>query len=166
VHHYLAFKPLGLRFLASEELRTLNETVADVAGGELARLLMERYPLPQEVEAQLTQLRPPPSAVDVPAALRQLRLDVDALLAAGDIEAAEALMEQRRQELAEQGVVYRRINQAFFAFSGVYATGPGGVDPIGANTLRLLEQEGGVGPFLHAASRLTSASDLDRLVSP
>ena len=165
VHHYLSFKPLGVRYLSSVELRTLNETVADITGQELASLVVERYPLPAAAGAELEALRPPEPPMDVGAALRQLRLDVDGLLGAGRIAEAEALMERRRRELAGQGVYYRRINQAFFAFRGLYATDPASVDPIGEKLLFLRERAGSAGAFLRAAAQLTGATDLDTLLA-
>ena len=164
-HHYLSFKPLGARYLSSVELRTLNETVADITGQELASLVVERYPLSAAAEAELEALRPPEPPVDVGVALHQLRLDVDELLGVGKIAEAEALMEQRRKELADQGVYYRRINQAFFAFRGLYATDPGSVDPIGEKLLSLRERTGSTGAFLRAAAELTGGGDLDRLLA-
>jgi hypothetical protein len=74
-------------------------------------------------------------------------------------------MEQRRQKLAEQGVVFRRINQAFFASRSVYAADPASIDPLGENLQALRARTGSVGAFLRAASRLTSGADLDRLLS-
>ena len=165
VHQFLFFKPLGIRYFLSVELTTLNETVADLAGRELAALVLRAYPLPPDLAAQLEALRPPASTVDGGAVLRQLRLDVEALLGRGEVEAAEALMEQRRVELAEQGVVYRRINQAFFAARAVYADSPASIDPIGPKLAALREQSGSVGAFLRAAAGLTSAAGLDRLLA-
>ena len=166
VHNYLAFKPLGIRYLDSVELRTLNETVADIAGRELAALVVERYPLRPDVTAQIEELRPsrPPDAY-IDAVLHELRLDVDALLAAGRIDEAEALMEQRRQELAERGVRYRRINQAFFAFRALYATEPGSIDPLGEKLQTLRARAGSAGAFLREAAELTDAADLERLLA-
>jgi len=162
VHQYLFFHPLGRRFYNSLELRTLNETVATVAGQELALLVVVKYPL----QPPYASAAPPgpPLAVDVDAVLRQLRLDVDARLAFGQIDAAEQLMELRREELASAGVVYRRINQAFFAFQNVYATSPGSTDPIGLKIAALRIRTGSIGAFLRAASRLTDESDLDRVL--
>ncbi len=159
VHHYLFFKPLGIRYYNSIELRTLNETVADVAGDALAALVVERYPVP--ADASDVEPEPDRPTVDVDAFLRELRLDVEVLLPAGQIEAAEALMEKRRLELAAQDVVFRRINQAFFAARGIYATSPGAVDPTGEQVRTLLEQAGGVGTFLRTAAGFTSAAQLD-----
>ncbi len=164
VHQYLFFKPLGRRYFSNLELRTLNETIADLAGKELATLTVQRYPLPQGVASQLSTLSSAGPAVDVGSVLRELRLDVESLLAGGEIEAAEALMEQRRQELAEQGAVFRRINQAFFASRSVYAGGPTSIDPIGGKVEALRNRTGSVGAFLRAASQLGSEADLDRLL--
>jgi hypothetical protein len=165
VHHYLFFKPLGRRAYVDLELQTLNETVADLAGLELAALFVERYPLPPDVASQLSTPSPQGAAVDVGEVLRRLRLDVESLLSEGEIEAAEALMEQRRQELAEQGVVFRKINQAFFAFRSVYAGDPASIDPLGEKVEALRESTGSVGVFLRAASGLRSSADLDALLT-
>jgi hypothetical protein len=164
VHNYLSLKPLGIRYLSSLELRTLNETVADIVGQELGAQLTERYPLAEPYASQLAALAPDALVVDVGAALRQLRIDVDALLAQGQIDRAEALMEQRRRELADQGAYFRRINQAFFAFRNIYATDPASTDPIGGKLGTLREREGSTGAFLRAAAQLTSAAALDRLL--
>ena len=169
VHHYLFCQPLGQRYFASLELQTLNETVADLAGGDLAALVVQRNPLSLEVAAELELLLPPEPEIDVDGVLRQLRLDVQALFDGGRVEAAEALMEQRRQELnaalgGEQRVVYRRINQAFFASRSVYADNPASIDPLGLKLEELRERTGSVAAFLRAAARFTSGDDLDRLL--
>ncbi|OGO51680.1 MAG: hypothetical protein A2148_09965 [Chloroflexi bacterium RBG_16_68_14] len=164
-HQYLFFRPLGRRYFSNLELRTLNETVADLAGRELAALTVRRFPLPQDVASQLSALLPGESPVDVDTVLRQLRLDVEALLTDGEIEAAEALMEQRRQELAAQGVVFRRINQAFFAFRSLYAGDPASIDPIGGKVEALRRRTGSIGDFLRQAARLTSEAHLDGLLA-
>jgi hypothetical protein len=163
-HHYLFFKPLGSRALASLELRTLNETVATIAGQQIAALVVAKFPLSADVDAALAALEPAPPVVDVGAALRELRGQVDALLAQGEIAQAESLMNDRQRELAGQGVYFRRINQAFFAFANIYATSPGSTDPAGNKLETLYAREGSVGAFLRAAAKLRSASDLDRLL--
>jgi hypothetical protein len=160
VHQYLFFHPLGRNFYDSLELRTLNETVATLAGRELSAIVLLENPLHPPYDKPVVVS--PKAAVDVGATLRQLRADVDALLAFGQVEAAETLMEQRRRELADQGVVYRRINQAFFAFRNVYALEPGSTDPIGLKIVALRIRAGSVGAFLREASQFSSESDLDR----
>jgi hypothetical protein len=161
VHQYLAFKPLGLRYLWSYELRTLNETVADIVGAELAARLAERYPLPREAAGELAALEPAEAAADVDAALRRLRVEVDELLADDEVEEAEALMERRRLDLVEQGITFRRINQAFFAFRSLYGTDPAVVSPLGEKLQRLRAASDSVGDFLKDVARLTGVDDLD-----
>ena len=166
VHHYLFFKPLGARYYDSIQLRTLNETVADVAGNALAALVIERFPAPVDASEPEPEPDRPSPTVDVATFLRELRRDAEALLTAGQIEVAETLMEERRLELAEQGVVFRRINQAFFAARGIYATSPGSVDPIGEQLRTLLAQTGGVGAFLRSTAEFRSVAQLDEALRP
>ena len=158
VHHYLAFKPLGRHFYESLELRTLNETVAEVAGQELGTLVVQRFPLDGESAAA-------EPAIDLDAFFRALRSEVDALLGAGRVDDAEALMERRRQDLAAQGVYYRRINQAFFAFRNVYASEAGSTDPIGEKVTLLRERNASIGAFLRAAAALTGERGLDGVLA-
>jgi hypothetical protein len=160
VHQYLFFKPLGRRFYESLELRTLNETVATLAGEEIALLTVLRDPLEGAyARSPVDSLTP---AVDVSATLRALRLDIEALLAFGQVDRAETLMEERRRELASQGIAFRRINQAFFAFRSVYGSSPASIDPIGDKVATLRQRAGSVGEFLRRAGELTAERDLER----
>ena len=43
VHHYLSFYPLGLSYFRSPDLRTMNETVADIAADEVPPRVLERF---------------------------------------------------------------------------------------------------------------------------
>src|SRR4030065_1848839 len=43
VHNYLTLHPLGFSYMNSPELRTMNETVASIAGKELGRAVVEQY---------------------------------------------------------------------------------------------------------------------------
>lgn len=160
VHQYLFFHPLGRNFYFSLEVRTLNETVATVSGEELSFLVALEHPLHSPYDKPVAASQQ--TRVNAGAMLRKLRTEVDALLAFGQIDAAEALMEERRRELADQGIVYRRINQAFFAFRNIYASEPGSTDPIGLKIAALRIRAGSIGAFLREASQLTSEADLDR----
>ena len=63
--------------------------------------------------------------------MRQTRLHVDELLAQNQIEEAEAYMEDRRRLFVDGGYNIRKLNQAYFAFYGSYATSPSAANPIG-----------------------------------
>jgi hypothetical protein len=43
IHNYLTLHPLGLSYMNSPELRTMNETVASIAGKELGRAVVQKY---------------------------------------------------------------------------------------------------------------------------
>ena len=173
LHQYLIFFPLGRTYIKGGESRTLNESVANIAGSELARLYFDKYgPLEPEAAPPTPgpSLTPPPtpSAVDEPfdfgAEMRALRLDVEELLADGRIEEAEALMERKRDEFEAKGRYIRRLNQAYFAFYGFYADTPASIDPIGPKLAALLERAGSPGEFVRQAAGITSQSELDRLL--
>jgi hypothetical protein len=156
MHHYLFFRPLGRRYADSPELRTLNETVANMAAEEIAELVVGKHPIDE-----LDQRAPDSTRWFRDAVLRDLRRDVDALLAQGQVDDAEALMEERRRELAEAGFFYRRINQAFFASRSFYADTGASIDPLGPKLELLREQSASLHEFIDAAEDLTSKEDLD-----
>ena len=173
LHQYLIFFPLGSSYIRGGEARTLNESVANIAGSELARLYFEKYG-PLEPEAApptpVPNITPPPAPdrdeepFDFGAEMRALRLDVEELLAEGRIVEAEALMERKRDEFEAKGRYIRRLNQAYFAFYGFYADSPASIDPIGPKLATLFERAGSPGEFVRLASAITSQDDLDRLL--
>lgn len=163
LHQYLFFKPLGRRYFESDELTTLNETVASMAGGEIASLVAERYPL--DTEASNKERSEPADGIDLDRELRALRIEVESLLSEGKIEQAERLMEERRRSLERHGFRIRKINQAFFAFYGLYADTPLSISPIGPNLEELRRRSASLGEFIRAAADLTSEEDLDRLLA-
>lgn len=142
-HHYLSFHPLGLHYGQTRDLYTMNETVAGIVGAEIGWAVLDRYypdlaPPPPDYTPQPQETTPTPQAGEPPvfdfrAEMRQTRIRVDELLADGQIEQAEAYMEERRAVFVEQGYQIRKLNQAYFAFYGAYADEPGatGADPIG-----------------------------------
>ena len=162
-HHYLQFYPLGLAYFSSRDATAINETVADIVGDELGADILARWGDPTRPAASATPT-PAPSAspaatprprLDVNATLRDLRREVDALLAAGKVEEAEARMEAVRVQLAEAGYRIRRLNQAYFAWYGSYAARPDAVDPIGAQLREIRQRSGSLGGFLEVV-RVTS----------
>ncbi len=164
VHHYLAFYPLGQQWLAGSEGEILNETVANVAGRELAALVHRLFPM--EFADGLDGRGPegPPPDIDFRAEMRALRLEVDRLLAEGRVSEAEQLMEEKRRYFAEHGIYIRKLNQAYFAFYGTYADEPASSSPIGPKVERVWELTGHVGEFLRRMREVRTEEDLDRLI--
>ena len=167
-HHYLAFHPLGFGVPSGDRL-TINETVADIVAEELAALVIERFGDPTAGGAAADEApRATPSrgrALDRDRVLRELRLEVDALLAAGEVEQAERRMEEARLELERSGIVIRRINQAYFAWIGSYAARPDAVDPLGGQLRELRRATGSLAGFLEAVRAARSRADVERLLA-
>jgi hypothetical protein len=168
MHQYLFFRPLGSRYFLSPTLTTINETVADMAGRELGALVAERYPLPApspSPQAGPTATPTPGAGIDFDQVMRDLRRQVDSLLAEGKVTEAESLMEKTREYLADHGYYIRRINQAYFAFHGLYADTPASSSPIGPKLEELRRRSSSLGEFIHTVARITSEADLDRLLA-
>ena len=86
-HHYLYFAPLGRRYFQSSELTTLNETLANMVGRELGSRLVAEYPLgPSYVSAGGVMASPAGAGIDFVTVMRDLRRQVEALLAQGKID--------------------------------------------------------------------------------
>lgn len=172
VHNYLTLRPLGWRYDATPELRTMNETAATLIGQAVGqRVIAREYPAlapPPPAEPPVTPETPPetaPPGFDFRAEMHATRVRADALLAEGLIVQAEAYLEARRQVFWDNGYRLRRLNQAYFAFHGAYAdqpSGPAGEDPVGAAVRRLWELSGSPADFLRRIAWMTSPADLDR----
>ena len=162
VHHWLFFRPLGRNFQSSPELLTLNETAASIAGAELGDRAFAALSGPPATPHQFTPDAPEesldtaPAGFDFTAEMRQTRRRAEELLAAGRIEAAEAYMEERRRQFVARGYNIRKLNQAYFAFHGSYATGPGSVSPIGEQLSELRRRSPSVKDFLETVAQFGS----------
>jgi hypothetical protein len=173
VHNFLTLRPLGINYLTSPELRTMNETAASIAGNEIGSLVIEQFypelvpppPAPTPTPGLVEPAEPP--AFDFREEMRITRVTVDQLLAEGKIEEAEAYMEDRRIFFWENGYRIRKINQAYFAFHGAYADQPGGEageDPVGAAVRDLRAQSTSLADFLKRISWMTSFEQLQETV--
>lgn len=178
IHNYLTLRPLGLNYETSPELRTMNETAAAIAGKELGRRVVERYypaylpppPTPQAKAPAAEEEAEPEEAptFDYRFEMRQTRVQVDELLSQGQIETAEAYMEQRRQFFWANGYHIRKINQAFFAFHGAYADeegGPAGIDPVGTAVRLLRQQSPSLRAFINRIAWMVSFEQLQSSVN-
>lgn len=164
VHHYLAFYPLGEQWGKGGDAETLNETTADIAGDAIAAMVRAAHPVEFPPGEDGRKSGGPDSTIDFNSEMRALRLKVDELLAAGRIEEAEQLMEETRLRLAENGIVIRKINQAYFAFYGTYAENPASSNPVGPMIRQVWERSGDVGTFLRIMREVTSRPDLESVL--
>ncbi|RJP50872.1 MAG: hypothetical protein C4557_08880 [Anaerolineaceae bacterium] len=182
IHNYLTFRPLGILYNHTPELRTMNETTASIAGDEIGALALEKFypeltasaspPTLSLVSAPFDRPDPgdlPRPPFDFRAQMHETRVNADALLAEGRIEEAEAYMEARRQIFLKNGYLLRKINQAYFAFYGAYADAPGGAageDPVGPAVRALRKQSGSLADFVNTISWMWSFEQLQEEVDP
>jgi hypothetical protein len=166
VHHYLAFKPLGFRYVLdkigirqSRDLITLNETVADIIGKEIGNIVYQKYYV---LTAQGNDAVSP--TFDFNGNMRHIRQNVDAYLAKGEIDAAESYMNTQRDYLAANGYQIRKLNQSYFAFHGTYADSPASSSPIGTKLDILRGKSASLKDFIDKVSGMTSLADLEKAV--
>src|SRR5581483_5836818 len=159
LHGYLFFRPLGRAYFTSYDARTLNETVADLAGRELGRRLAEAFGLPVR-PAEPTSPADQRDSFDFRAEMRATRLRLDALLAAGQVADAEQYLEERRQEFVAAGYPIRKLNQAYFAFHGSYGDSPAAVSPLDAQVRALRAESPDLGTFLRRVADMSSPAEV------
>ncbi|HNW96169.1 MAG TPA: hypothetical protein PKW57_03635 [Anaerolineaceae bacterium] len=177
IHNYLSFTPLGMRYDASAQMRTINETVASLVGKEISRQMIARdfpqYTLPLPGPRMRSRLpeesQEDAGAFNFRAEMRTTRVRVDELLAEGKVDEAEAYMEARRQFFWEQGYQLRKLNQAYFAFYGSYNDQPGGgasgSDPVGPLVRRLWARSPDLKSFIAAVRGVRSFEDLQGVLA-
>ncbi len=177
VHNFLTLRPLGLNYMSSVELRTMNETTASIAGVEIGMAVIEKYypelmPPEEEVEPEAepdaSQQPSEPEPFNFYKEMGITRVEVDRLLAEGQVEQAEQYMEARRRFFWENGYHIRKLNQAWFAFHGAYADQPGGgaagEDPVGKAVRDLRAQSSSLADFLKRISWISSFEQLQLAV--
>ena len=175
VHHHLAFAPLGWAYMESAEARTINETTASLIGDwggqevvlHFYRPLLSRakgLPDPLRVSEEPTERE---VVFDFRAEMHHTRVVVDRLLAEGRVKEAEWYMELQRRYFVANGYRIRRLNQAYFAFHGAYASEPGaaGEDPVGPLVRRLWALSESPAAFLRAVAPATSLEKLQTLMT-
>lgn len=175
-HHYLTFYPLGWFYMRSSEARTINETTASLIGEWAGQEVMLRYYEPLLVRdkalpgslattSQTGGGRAP--GFDFSAEMRHTRIVADELLAEGKVKEAEWYMEMQRRYIVANGYRIRRLNQAYFAFHGAYASTPGaaGKDPIGPLVRALWAVSDTPSDFLKRIAPVASLEALEVVVA-
>lgn len=164
-HQYLAFWPLGQTWGSSSDADTLNETTAVIMGQQMAKVIAAKHPgsFPKGEDGSAPP-QPAPT-VDFNSVMHDLRVKVDQLLAVGKVSEAEQAMDATQKDLAAHGIYIPKINQAYFAFYGTYATSPQSSNPIGPKVEKVWSLTQNVGLFLANMRSVTSVKDLDTVIA-
>lgn len=167
-HQYLFFKPVGflyafnlLGIYEDNDISTINETIAGIVSDEIASIVYQNYYA--DYFEEYIYVYSESSGFDFYEEMRNIRIAVDNYLQAGGIEKAEAFMEERRLYILSQGYYVRRLNQAYFAFYGTYASSPSSVNPIGEMLWDLRRTSTNVTDFILITSGIKNLDDLYNL---
>lgn len=163
LHAYWFFRPFGRNYFASDEMTTLNETAATLAGNELGDMTFGRMggDLSENARRYAAESQANP---DFTAFMRETRLVAERLLADGMVDEAEGYMRERQWELRLRGYYIRKLNQAYFAFRGRYADSPASVSPIGERMRELRSYAADVGEFINWVSEVSTPAEFDALL--
>jgi hypothetical protein len=179
LHAYLVFHPLGRAYFDGGEIRSMNETLADIFGREVGLMVYsqvtgEPYVAPTRPETAVKRDLVAESEEEVAPKendefsfnrfMGETREVTDELLAEGLIDEAEAYMEERRVELLDHGYNIRKINQAYFAFHGTYAESPSSTSPIARYMWDLREQVDSVGELVKLLRPLGTYKEFEQLL--
>jgi hypothetical protein len=166
-HQYLALRPLGFLYLLDSlgfsqdpDVIAMNETLAGMMADEIGADVYERYdtgPAPQQVSGAA-------AGFDFDAEMRLTRRHADELLAAGKVDEAEAYMEARRIFFNDSGYHIRKLNQAYFAFHGIYGRDPGSASPVYGQMSKLRSASASLADFVGRVSAMTGYSQLEAAV--
>jgi hypothetical protein len=169
-HHWMGFHPVGV-YYGDPAVRVINETIASIIDEEIGARMIERFypesvpPDPNPSAPLLPRPSAPPPSFDFNTEMAATRIRADELLAQGKIEEAESYMEARRQLFVENGYLIRKLNQAYFAFYGAYASQPGatGSDPTGPMLRDIRDHSPNLRAFMDTVSPIASFADLERI---
>ncbi|MBI2865615.1 MAG: hypothetical protein HYX94_13780 [Chloroflexi bacterium] len=176
MHNYLTFHPLGFRYSLQMEtdyrMVTINESTASIVGEEVGdRILSKYYGYPHREHpkppASSKGPRPqsPPEENDFAKRMRAIRLKVDDYLAKRQIGEAERYMAEEQAKLLADGYDVRKLNQAYFAFYGSYATSPGFTNPLGDAVAELRYRSPSLKSFVDRIGKIRGSADLARVLS-
>lgn len=161
IHHYLEFRPLGWNYFADYEMRTINETVADLASREVAEWVRRTYYPAPSAPSPSPPSAAPPIREDFGSAMRRIRAETEALLATGDLAAVDRYLEEQRRALAAGGYYLRKLNTTYLAFFGAYSAGGNTWEP---GLRRLRDRSDSLATFLATIARAGTPEEAQRLI--
>jgi hypothetical protein len=160
MHQYLIFYPLGAGYFNNQQTREINETTAEMIGQEVGTSVTRSLGLSTPAAA----VAPPATRFDFRAFMRETRATTERLLSEDQVDAAEAYMRARRDELQTHGYQIRKLNQAYFALYGSYGEGfaASPANPIPGLLRGLRDRSATLGEFVVQIRGITSLAELQR----
>lgn len=162
-HQYLAFRPLGFRYFLNSiglqqdpELIVLNETFAGMVSREIGAEIIKRYYKEEEDKAPANNYQ----GFNFYDEMSETRRIADYYLSQGKIVEAEYYMEKRRMYFIAHGYYIRKLNQAYFAFHGIYGESPASVSPIYHDLRQLRAESPTLNYFVSRVEKMTSYAEL------
>ena len=167
LHNYLFFHPLGRGYSKSTEMMSLNETLSNMFGREVGDLAYKKFEVSQSNDNQVESITG--SAVNVNdfdfrLEMHTTRLEVEDMLADGNIDGAESYMEERRLFMLDHGYYIRKLNQAYFAFHGRYTDTPASISPIFDQLSAIREISPSLGAFVRNMAEVSDYDDFLELL--
>ena len=162
-HNYMIFKPLGRGYFNDDKLRTINETAANIFGDEIAKYILD-------IEKNAVLKNPitaePCNKPDFCFGLEmnETRSTAEEYLNQGDISKAEKYMEDRQKLFLDEGYIIRKLNQAYFAFHGIYADSPSSKSTVFEELTYLRNQSKSLADFIKKIENISNENDYQKLI--
>jgi hypothetical protein len=163
LHQYMVFRPLGFLYLLDSigipqdpDVVIMNETMVGIVSEEVGNTVYRKYYAKETADGTVK----PVSPFSFNDEMRKTRAQLDRFLAKGDIQGGENYLEIQRLIFESHGYRIRKLNQAYFAFHGIYAYDPAAVSPIYRDMEALRSKSGSLSGFLDRASGMTTYADL------
>ncbi|MCX6006782.1 MAG: hypothetical protein NTZ34_05920 [Chloroflexi bacterium] len=168
-HQYLAFRPLGflyfldsLGFSQPPDIISMNETLAGMIADEIGGKVYARYN--RDVDKRIGAVKTEPD-FNFDREMKETRKNVDLMLDAKRVNEAERYMESRRLLFVQHGYKIRKLNQAYFAFHGIYGQDPCAVSPVYDDMNRLRASYTDFAGFVKDVSNMTGYEELQSAVN-
>ena len=163
MHSYWFFQLFGSNYFASDEMTTLNETAATLAGNEIGDIAFERMggDLDENARRYASEHQVDPNFTKF---MRETRIEAERLLAEGRIDEAEEYMRRRQWDLRLRGYYIRKLNQAYFAFRGRYADNPASISPVGEQIREVRSYVPDIGAFIRMVSEVSTPAEFESLL--
>ena len=166
-HHWLFFRPLGKKWWAGGDIRTINETVADIVAKEVGEHVYANIQGAQKYDLAINNNKSANEVFNFREFMLVTRLKLETLLSENRLAESEDWLETRRTELANYGFSIRKLNTAYFAFYGTYATDPrsGEESPLLKQIEKVRESSSSLSVFLKNISKITTVEELKKLAA-